>query len=352
VWATAPEACAWVGGYGFRARPVVPGRPSPGDPPTSALDLSAVPSRQRRALFFGRRFGAAATRTRAALAGIVDEERPDMVLHDLAELSAAPVAAARGIPQVTVAFSGALSDPLVQGIVDAVADVWDAEGLAVPPDAGLYTHLYLHRFPPAFGAAPAGATVRFIRPVGFDGGGDTAAPDWVSGLGTHRRAVYVTLGTVVSGAAQWAELLAALDSLDVDAVATTGRQLDPAALGPVPDNVRVERYVPQSFVLGRVSALVSHAGAGSLLAGAERGLPQLCVPMGADMWDNADALTAAGAGLTLEEDERSAGDIHAALVRLLEEDTFSTAARRVAAEIADLPHPDDHVSTLQSLVSG
>lgn len=283
--------------------------------------------------------------------GIVDEERPDLVLHDLAELSAAPVAASRGIPQVTFAFSGALSDPLVQGIVDAVADVWDAEGLAVPPDAGLYTHLYLHRFPPAFGAAPAGSTVRFIRPVGFDGGGDTAAPDWVAGLGTNRRAVYVTLGTVVSGADQWAELLAALDSLDVDAVATTGRQLDPAALGPVPDNVRVERYVPQSFVLGRVSALVSHAGAGSLLAGAERGLPQLCVPMGADMWDNADALTAAGAGLTLEEDERSAGDIHAALVRLLDEDTFSTAARRVAAEIADLPHPDDHVSTLQSLVS-
>ena len=154
------------------------------------------------------------------------------------------MAAARGIPQVTFAFSGALSDPLVQGIVDAVADSWDAEGLVVPPDAGLYTHLYLHRFPPAFGAAPTGPTVRFIRPVGFDGGGDAAAPDWVSGLGTHRPAVYVTLGTVVSGPAQWAELLAALGSLDVDAVATTGRQLDPAGLGPVPDNVRVSVTYP------------------------------------------------------------------------------------------------------------
>jgi hypothetical protein len=90
-------------------------------------------------------------------------------------------------------------------------------------------------------------------------------------------------------------ILAALDSLDVDAIATTGTQVDPSEIGPAPANVRVERYVPQSFILDRVSALVSHARAGSMLAGASRGLPQLCLPMGADMWENADALAGSGA---------------------------------------------------------
>jgi len=289
---------------------------------------------------------------REDLAPLVDEFRPDVIVHDLAELAAAPIAAARGIPHVTVAFSGALSESLVEGIVAAVSDVWNAEGLDVPPDAGLYEHLYLHRFPPALGPAPDNPNVRFIRPVGFDGAGAEESPAWLAGLGSDRPAVYVTLGTVVSSSTQWREILTALDSLDVDAIATTGSQVDPAEIGPVPANVRVERYVPQSFILDNVAALVSHTGAGTMLAGAERGLPQLCIPMGADMWENADALAGSGASLTLEEDQRDAGAISGAIERLLEDDAFSSAARRVAAEIATLPHPYQHVPALEALTQG
>ena len=86
-----------------------------------------------------------------------------------------------------------------------------------------------------------------------------------------------------------------------------------------------------------------------MLAGAERGLPQLCIPMGADMWENADSLTGSGSALTLEEDQRDAAAILAALERLLHDATFSSAAQRVAAEIAALPHPDEYVPTLESL---
>jgi UDP:flavonoid glycosyltransferase YjiC (YdhE family) len=354
VWATAPEAQARIESYGFRALPsgLAPGAPSTGATSMPGPDLRDVPPRERRAQFFGRRFGGAAVRMREDLAPIVDAFRPDVIVHDLAELAAAPIATARGIPHVTVAFSGAVSETLVQGILDAVGVVWSAEGLAVPSDAGLYEHLYLHRFPPALGPAPAGANVRFVRPVGFDGSAAAEAPSWLATLGSDRPAVYVTLGTVVAGAAQWRTILAALDSLDVDAIATTGAQVDPADIGPVPANVRVERYVPQSFILGHVAALVSHAGAGTMLAGASRGLPQLCIPMGADMWENADSLAGSGASLTLEEDQRDAAAIRGALERLLEDAAFSRAARRVATEIAALPHPDEYVPAIEALGHG
>jgi UDP:flavonoid glycosyltransferase YjiC (YdhE family) len=352
AWATAPAGLARIEMYGFRA---IPSGAAPGVPSTRAglmpwPDLRVLPPRERRAKGFGRRFGDVAVRMREDLAPIVDAFRPDVIVHDLAELAAAPIAAARGIPHVTVAFSGAVSDELVQGIVDAVVDLWSAEGLAVPSDAGLYEHLYLHRFPPALGPSPDSPNVRWVRPVGFDGGRVEEAPPWLATLGSERPAVYVTLGTVVSGPAQWREILAALDSLDVDAIATTGTQVDPSEIGPAPANVRVERYVPQSFILDRVSALVSHAGAGSMLAGASRGLPQLCLPMGADMWENADALAGSGACLTLEEDQRDAAAIRGALERLLEDEAFSTAARRVAMEIAALPHPDEYVPAIEALV--
>ena len=354
AWATAPAAQSRIEGYGIH---VYPSGKTPGAASTSAAlpaepDLRDVPPLERRAQFFGRRFGAAAVRMREDLAPIVDAFRPDLIVHDLAELAAAPIAAARGIPHVTVAFSGAVSESLVEGIVAAVGGVWSAEGLAVPPDAGLYEHLYLHRFPPAFGPPPDNANVRFVRPVGFDGGRAEETPAWLAALGSDRPALYVTLGTAVSSPAKWREILTALDSLDVDAIATIGMQVDPSEIGPVPANVRVERYVPQSFILEHVAALVSHAGAGSMLAGAERGLPQLCIPMGADMWDNADALAGSGASLTLEDDQRDAVAISGAIERLLKDAAFSTAARRVAAEIATLPHPDEYVPALEALAHG
>lgn len=354
AWATAGEARARIEGYGFRALQAgsAPGASSTPATTPSGPDLRDVPPRERRARLFGQRFGRAATTMREDLAALVDAFGPDLVVHDLAELAAPPVAAARGIPHVTVAFSGALSEPLMAGVVAAVTDVWAAEGLPVPSDAGLYDHLYLHRFPPALGPAPDNANVRLVRPVGFDGGSPHEAPAWLAARGSDREAIYVTLGTVVSGPAQWREILAALDSLNVDVIATTGTQVDPSDIGPVPANVRVERYVPQSFILDHVAALVSHAGAGTMLAGAERGLPQLCIPMGADMWENADALAGAGASLTLEEGQRDAATISAAVERLLDDAAFATAARRVAAEIAALPHPDEYVPVLETLAHG
>ena len=51
------------------------------------------------------------------------------------------VAAARGIPHVTLAFGAALPPPLLSAVTAKVADIWAAEGIAPSPDAGLYDHL-------------------------------------------------------------------------------------------------------------------------------------------------------------------------------------------------------------------
>lgn len=350
LWATGSKACPRVESYGFKA---IPSGMSPGEERHATHEpqpnLAAVPPRERRALLFGKRFGGMAGPMRADLVPIVESFRPDLIIHDLAEFAAAPIATARNIAHVTVAFSGALSGSLLQGVADSLANVWSAEGLAVPSNVGLYDHLYLHRFPLAFGSTPLNENVRLVRPVGFDGGVTDEAPAWIATLGVDRPAVYATLGTVFSSATQWRDLVAALGSLDIDAVATVGSQFDPQELGEIPVNVRIERYIPQSFLLERATVLVSHAGAGSMLAGAARGLPQLFVPMGADQWENADALSATGAGITLEEDQRDAAAISDALRRLLDDKSFASTATQIAGEIATLPHPEEYVQTFETL---
>ena len=201
-----------------------------------------------------------------------------MVLRETGELAAAPMAAARGIPLVTVAFSGVLPERARGEVLDDLRPLWQAEGLGDPSWADVYGQLYLHPFPVSFGQRPDSPVVRPIRP---DRGSPSATPaGWVAALGVDRPFVYVTSGTEPPSVTfPWRELFAALDDLDVDAVATIGPHVDPAALGAVPANVRVERFVPQADLLGRASAVVSHGGAGTVLGAASHGRPQLVVPL-------------------------------------------------------------------------
>lgn len=81
------------------------------------------------------------------LVDVFDELRPQLVVHDLAELVAAPMATKRGIPHVTVGYSGALTDALAAALLDGVAPIWEHEGVT-PTPAGFNGQLLLHPLPP------------------------------------------------------------------------------------------------------------------------------------------------------------------------------------------------------------
>ena len=65
------------------------------------------------------------------------------------------------------------------------------------------------------------------------------------------------------GDVPWREALAVVSGgLHAATVATIGPHVDPAALGPHPANVHIERFVPQAHLLPLVRAVISHGGAG------------------------------------------------------------------------------------------
>ncbi len=350
LWATAEESCAQIARYGFRAAPAGIGvRERTERFSRRPADASLLP-RQRRAELMSGLFGwVAAPRMRRDLAPIVDQFEPDVIISDLAELAAAPVARSREIPHVTVGFSGALSDSVHNAVVESVSPVWKDEGLPAPGIEDLYGELYLHGFPPSLGSPPPIAAAASMRPEHFDGAAVSESPGWAANFGHDRPGAYVTFGTAMGALAPWRALFEALSTVEVDAVVTIGSTVDVSALGPIPDNVRVERYVPQGFLLDRASIVASHGGAGTMLATAERGVPQLCTPVGADQWDNADALAAAGAGITVEMDQRDASTLHDLLGRLLTDQGLHTAARRLASEFAELPHPRELIPRIETL---
>jgi hypothetical protein len=81
------------------------------------------------------------------LSAIFDEIRPDLVVHEVAELANTPIATTRGVRRIVVAFSGALPQPVLGTADEAAGVVWDSLSLSVPDDLGLYDQDYLHPLP-------------------------------------------------------------------------------------------------------------------------------------------------------------------------------------------------------------
>ena len=350
---TATESCKLVETYGFEVREG--GMSSVDRRATLAPrmpEVLALAPRRRRGIYFTGFFAeGAAPVMRVGLQPVFDDFCPDIAIHESAELAAGPMAVARGVPHVTVAFSGALPEWAEALVLTGLAPVWNAEGLPDPTMADVRGSLYLHPFPASFGQVPPSDVVRPMRTEAVDRR-DGSPPPWLDALGARRPLVYVTAGTEpAAGMAPWAALIAALGSTDVDAVVTIGTHVDPSLLGEVPRNVHVERFVPQRFVLDRAAVVMSHGGAGSLLGAARKGIPQLLIPQVADQWENADAATSAGVAITCELEQRSDAEIGAGLARLLHDHQFGHAAAQVAREIKAMPAPADHVAAIEALVS-
>jgi MGT family glycosyltransferase len=162
--------------------------------------------------------------------------------------------------------------------------------------------------------------------------------------------VYVTLGTVFNDPEPRRMILAALVELPVRVLVTVGPQSDPSALGPQPTNLRAESYVPQSAVFEHCDVVVSHGGSGTVLGALAFGLPQLCLPQGADQFLNAAAIATARAGLTISRNGFCRAAVTEAIERLLSQPSFRESATRVQESIATMPTVDEVATTLETLV--
>ncbi len=123
----------------------------------------------------------------------------------------------------------------------------------------------------------------------------------------------------------------AVGTVDVDALATTGPNLDVADLR-APKNVYLLRGAPHDLVMKEVSVVISQGGHGTVTRSLVNGLPQLILPMARDQAGNAARVVAKGAGLLLPP-AASEAEIAATINRLITDPQFKAAARRVGDAI-------------------
>jgi hypothetical protein len=288
-----------------------------------------------------------------ALVTAFESGRPDLVLYESTNLGAVLAAAELGIPAVCLdlwAVGGwhVKSDELER----RVRAVWAERSVPLTLDP-LLGRAHLDSAPPSLRlpVVTNGDSIRLpTRQIAW-GDPRTSLTSWFT---SHRSrpVVYLTLGTVGWGSVDLVrDALAGLTALPVDVLVAIGSYFDPTQLGPLPDSVWVERFVRQDLVLRQVDLAVHHGGSGTLLAAAAEGVPQLVMPMGADQFQNADALALSGAGVALPQGGVTAAAVRDGVRQLMDDPNYRAAANRVRGEILALPTPAERIDDLIALLA-
>ncbi|MEU5553645.1 activator-dependent family glycosyltransferase [Micromonospora sp. NPDC047793] len=144
------------------------------------------------------------------------------------------------------------------------------------------------------------------------------------------------------------ETLDALADLDIEVVASIVEE-EQAKLTEIPENAHLVSYVPLQALLPSCTAVIHHAGVGTLATAALNGLPHLCVPWDTDQPLIADRLAEMGAGLTIPASQATGSAIRESLLRLLTEPSFRTGAQRLQMEFQAQPSPNEFVPRLVAL---
>jgi UDP:flavonoid glycosyltransferase YjiC (YdhE family) len=332
---------AFAAGRGYETRAAFDSR---------AREVEVLDPEARREVFFAELFVGIELEPRLAdLVGVIEEWRPHVVLHEAAELAGPIGATLAGIPYVTVGYGALLPPRLLEYGAATAASHWQDRGLEPPRHAGLFRHLYVDPFPPSLQRPGGVEVVRQLARLTPLVAGRDAEPAWLTGL-PEQPTVYVSFGTIWNRRLDlFQAVIDAAEGLAVNLVLTVGVNGDPADLGPQPPHVQVHKFVPQGQILPFCDAVICHGGSGTMLGGLAHGLPQLVLPQGADQFENAALLVAAGAGRTLLPGEADPATIRRGLVEVLGDDALRTAARRLRDELDAMPPPAAAVARIESL---
>lgn len=163
--------------------------------------------------------------------------------------------------------------------------------------------------------------------------------------------IYVSLGTVSNqNTAFFQTCIAGLAELSCTVLISTGGRLAPEQFGPLPENITIKSWVPQSQVLRRAALFVTHGGLNSIHDGLYCGLPMLLVPQQTEQTFNARRVMELGAGLMLKQDDLNERTIKRSVEKLLSDTRYKTNASRIGESLRSAGGVDKAVAEIEALL--
>jgi hypothetical protein len=261
------------------------------------------------------------------------EWRPDLIVHDPMDYVGRFLAAACDVPAAVHTFGSDVSADFIRAATErAVTDF---------ADRGV-------RWRPA-------SWVLDICPPVLQVDGWQPPPGWISIRPEAHRApatvasraakplpriprVLVTFGTLYTNPEVLSPLLRELAARGAGLRVTTGTTTSPDDFALDHDLVSFEDFLPYDELLKDIDVVVAHGGAGTNLGALAAGIPLVLAPQGADQGGQAERATAAGAAILIPLEELSPGAVARAVADVLGQPGYRTSARKVADQIAAMPH--------------
>lgn len=282
---------------------------------------------------------------------------PDVVVRDPLEFGGCVAAEVLDLPHAACGPLFALWDGAWHGApgelaIPSLDDVRRAHGLPADPSlAMLHRYLHLASLPPAFldPALMIPPTVHFLRPIGFDDPDAGTPPAWLDRL-PPGPTVQASLGTVFHRTPGiFGAILEALRDEPLNVILAIGRDQDPARFGPQPPNVRIERYVPHTWLLPRCDLAIVHGGFGSVMACLKEAVPMVLIPVAGDQPANAARCAALGLGRVVPSSQRTPETIRAEVRAVLRDRRYVGKAELLRQEMDTLPGLDHAVDLLTAV---
>ncbi|KJE25520.1 glycosyltransferase, MGT family [Frankia torreyi] len=237
----------------------------------------------------------------------------------------------------------------------AVNDVRGQLGLAPTAqmvfEYPLVCRLYLQFSPPGFeySVPDLPPQVCFVGPPRPLADPAWQPPAWWPELTAGRRVVLVNQGTVATDSAQL--IRPALDALageDILVVAVTGGA-DPAELGTLPVNSRVERFIPFDELMPHIDVFLTNGGYGGTQLALSHGVPIVGAGRTEDKNEVNARVAWSGVGIDLRTQTPTAQQIRTAVRQVLADPRYATQARRLQAEIARAGREEKAADLLEQL---
>ncbi|MDH2387876.1 glycosyltransferase [Streptomyces sp. HNM0663] len=179
---------------------------------------------------------------------------------------------------------------------------------------------------------------------------DFDPPAWWDELHDGRPVVLVTQGTTANDVG-WllAPAIRALADQDVLVVVTTGSTLDVDRLRPLPDNVRLERFVPYCHLLPHVDAMVTNGGYNGVNAALAQGVPLVVAPRSEENPDVAARVKWSGTGVVLKRRAVSEPGLREAVTTVLHDERYRRRARALSREHQSCDAPRKAAELIESM---
>ncbi|AWW37585.1 glycosyltransferase [Streptomyces cadmiisoli] len=326
------------------------------------------------------------------LSALADELKPDVIVTDETTYAGGFLSELKGIPLVWTAtsiytlgsrdtapfgmglkpsssFLGRLRNRTLKWTADhvlmrelrRVADRTRAEVGLAPIAAGAFENivrmpsLYLLGTVPSFEYPRSDLLpqTRFVGPITGTASDEFEAPHWWDDLRAHDTVVHLTQGTVANEPERLLRpAIRALSALDALVVVTTGVPPEQLDLGPLPDNVRVERFVPYHHLLPHADLLVTNGGYGGVTAALSNGVPLVVASATEDKNEVGAHVGWSGAGVHLKSGDDLERRLGEAVRRVLSEPSFRARAERFGAEYRALNGPRRAAELIEELAGG